>query len=48
VNGTVTYAVNDTTEAYLRVENLLDNDYQTVAGYGTSDRAVFVGLRKSF
>ncbi|MCV2881488.1 TonB-dependent receptor plug domain-containing protein [Actibacterium sp. XHP0104] len=43
-----TYSVTDDTQAYLRVENVFDTEYQTVSGYGTSDRAFYVGLRKNF
>ena len=42
------YAVTDRAEAYLRVENLLDEDYETAGGYNTADRAVYVGLRAAF
>ena len=42
------YQVNDMAEAYLRIENILDEGYQTVPGYGTSGRAAFVGLRAKF
>lgn len=42
------YAVQDAAEAYLRVENLLDENYETAAGFNTSDRALYVGLRASF
>lgn len=42
------YKVGEGAEAYLRVENLFDEDYQTSAGYGTSGRAAFVGLRAKF
>ena len=48
VNASVTYDISDNAEAYLRVENLLDEEYQTSAGYGTSDRAFYVGLRARF
>lgn len=47
-NATLTYAVTDAADAYLRVENLFDEEYQQVAGYGTSDRAVYLGLRARF
>lgn len=43
-----TYAINDAVDAYLRVENLFNREYQTIAGYGTSDRAAYFGLRASF
>lgn len=48
VNATLSYHFDATTEAYVRIENLFDNEYQSVPGYGTSDRAFYVGLRKSF
>lgn len=44
----VGYAVNDSTEIYFRVNNVFDEQYQTVPGYGTSDRAFSVGLRARF
>lgn len=47
-NVNVSYAVTDSVEAYLRVENLFDEEYQTVSGFGTSDRAFYAGLRASF
>lgn len=48
VNATVTYDFANDTQAYVRVENLLDEQYQLVEGYGTSDRAVFLGVRAAF
>ena len=48
VNSTFTYDVTETTQAYLRVENLFDENYQTVPGYGQSDRAWYFGVRASF
>ncbi|NCU19859.1 TonB-dependent receptor [Candidatus Falkowbacteria bacterium] len=47
-NATLSYDFGTGHEAYLRVENLFDEEYQTVKGYGTSDRALYVGLRASF
>lgn len=44
----VSHRVRDNAEAYLRLENLLDEDYQWVEGYGTAGRSVFAGLRASF
>lgn len=48
VNASATYAINDSVSAYLRIENLFDEEYQSVPGFGTSDRAAFVGLRADF
>ncbi|MGA0924965.1 MAG: TonB-dependent receptor domain-containing protein, partial [Lutimaribacter sp.] len=42
------HRLTDSAEAYLRIENLFDKEYQTISGYGTSDRAFYFGLRASF
>ncbi len=47
-NASIGYEVSDDVEAYLRVDNLFDRQYQTSPGFGTSDRAVYVGLRSRF
>lgn len=47
-NATFTYDLGNASEAYLRLENLTDEDYELVDGYGTSGRAVYVGLRTRF
>ncbi len=47
-NATLTYEISDSMDAYLRVENLFDADYQTVDTYNMPGRSVFVGLRASF
>jgi vitamin B12 transporter len=48
VDTTISYRFDNRMETYLRVENLFDEDYQTVRGYGTSDRAFYLGLRARF
>ena len=48
VNAHMAYKLSDTSEAYLRIENLTDEDYETAAGYATSGRAFYFGLRASF
>ena len=48
LNLTVSHPLSEQAEAYIRVENLLDRQYQLVRNYGTSDRAVYVGLRAQF
>jgi vitamin B12 transporter len=40
--------VNDRIELYARVDNLFDEQYQTVAGYGTLGRAAYAGVRVKF
>ena len=39
---------SDTVEFFARVENAGDEDYQTISGYGTSGRAAYIGLKRSF
>ena len=48
VNGAINYAISDNTEAYLRIENLFDEDYQTSANFTASERAFYVGFRATF
>lgn len=48
VNAKVGYLYNEKTEFYVRGENLLDQDYQTVAGYGTPGLSVFTGVKTRF
>lgn len=47
-NATLSYDLTPDASLYLRVENLFDEHYQYVKGYGTSDRAFYVGLRAKF
>ncbi len=42
------WQVSETIELYGRVENLLDEDYETARGYGTPGRGAFVGVRARF
>ncbi len=48
VGANVSYDFSDTTQAYLRVENLFDEDYETAGGFNTPGRSAYVGLRASF
>lgn len=48
VNATIARDFGNGTEAYLRIENLTDEQYQLVQRYGTSGRAVYAGIRASF
>jgi len=48
VSLTGSYIVNERIKATARVENLLDEDYETVSGYGTAGRAFYVGVSSSF
>jgi vitamin B12 transporter len=44
----LTYQVREGMQAYLRVENLFDEDYEEVLTYTSPGRSVFVGLNASF
>ena len=45
VNAGASFAVTDMLEVYVRVENLLDEDYVESISYATPGRAAFAGLR---
>lgn len=48
VGAGLSYAITDDATAYIRVENLFDEDYETAGGFNTSGRAAYAGLRASF
>ena len=48
VNASVSYEFRNGLQAYLRVENLFDEQYNVVPDYQTSDRAAYFGIRASF
>ena len=43
-----TYDINDNSSAYLQVQNLGDENYETIKGYNTGGRQFFAGIRASF
>lgn len=45
VNAKVAYELSPGVKAYVRAENLLDEKYQTVAGYGTPGLSVYGGFQ---
>ena len=48
VNTAFAWALSDRAEVTVRVDNVFDRQYQLVQGYGTSDRALYVGLSSRF
>lgn len=48
IKGIVTYHYDATTELYVRVDNITDDEYSTVAGYPNDGTQVFGGLVKRF
>jgi len=48
LDAKLAYKATEDTELYLRVENLLDQDYQTVYGYGSPGISAFAGFKAKF
>jgi vitamin B12 transporter len=48
VGAGLSHAITDSATAYIRIENLFDEDYETAGGFNTAGRSAFVGLRASF
>ena len=48
VGARVAHQLTDDVEAYLRVENLFDEDFETVGGFNTAGRSAFAGIRGTF
>ena len=48
VNVGLTHDISDVAQGYLRVENLFDENYQTVRNYGQPGRQIFAGIRAQF
>lgn len=48
VDAKISYRPTDATEIYLRGENLLDQKYEVVKGYGTPGLGVFAGFKATF
>ncbi len=48
VNAGGSFRLNGHLEAYGRVENLFDEDYEEVFGYNTPGRTAFIGLKGTF
>jgi vitamin B12 transporter len=42
------YAFSDTVELYARIENLFDEQYQQIIGYGTPGVSGHIGARFAF
>ena len=48
VNVAVNYDLSDQFQAYVRVDNLLDEEYEEILFFGTPGRSVFGGIRANF
>lgn len=48
MGANVSFDLSDTAQAYLRVENLFDEEYETAGGFNTPGRSAFFGIRADF
>lgn len=48
VDAKLSYEIFEDLSVYGRVDNILNEEYQHVPGYGTPDRSFFAGVRKNF
>ena len=48
VNVAVNYDLSDQFQAYVRVDNLFDEEYEEILFFGTPGRSVFGGIRANF
>ncbi len=48
VDVAASYQLNDTIQLYGRIENLFDEDYQQLSGYGTPGLSAYGGVRLTF
>ncbi len=48
VDFKLSYDIMDDLSIFGRVDNILNEEYQHVLGYGTPDRSFFAGVRKTF
>ncbi len=48
VNMAVSYDITKSVQAFVRLDNLLDEEYEEISGFGTFGRAGFGGLKFSF
>lgn len=48
VDFTASYDVSESLDLFVRMNNLLDEDYEQVYGFATPGRATFVGVRANF
>jgi vitamin B12 transporter len=48
VNFGGSYDITKNFQAFLRIENLLDQEYEEIFGFGTFGRSAFGGLKLTF
>jgi len=48
LNLNASYQLPSSSKVYARIENALDDDYETALGFGTPGRAFYIGVSSSF
>jgi vitamin B12 transporter len=48
VDFSANYKIDERASVYLRIQNLLDEDYEEVGGFNAADRAAYLGTKISF
>jgi vitamin B12 transporter len=48
MNSALSYDINKNTNWFMRMENMLDDNYEEVSGYGTPGFSVYSGIKLSF
>jgi len=43
LSSTITYPITESTQFYFKGDNLMDSQYQTIFGYGTPGRSIYIG-----
>ena len=43
LSSTITYPITESTQFYFKGDNLMDSQYQTIYGYGTPGRSIYIG-----
>ncbi len=48
LNTNIDYKINNTWDTFFKINNLLDREYQSVYGYATARRSLYVGVNAKF
>ena len=48
INTNLNYEISSNLEGYVRVQNLMGSDYETIKDFNTGGRQIFAGVRATF
>ena len=48
INTNLNYEISSNLEGYVRVQNLMGSDYETIIDFNTGGRQIFAGVRATF